>query len=178
MRFIPNDQVAVKYLGRFIIRFVGLLLLPACFLAGCTGLKSYPGTPDNNLHVRTTTDSGSWFSNVRVAVDIHGVGPDCSTSYEGTVQLNQSTIDVGISPNRWTQLVFVFASSSFLAGRSGMINYDTMLKPRAGYHYQITVSYKNDLYHVAIRETQPNGSTGLEIERQPLSTCRSTSARM
>jgi len=176
--FIHDNRVAVKRLGRFRTRFVSLLLLPACLLAGCTGIKSYPSTQDNNLHVRTTTDSGSWFSSVRVAVDIHGVGQDCSTRYEGTVQLNQPTIDVGIPPNRWTQLVFVFASSSFLAGRSGMIIYDTMLKPRAGYHYQITVSYKNDIYHVAIRETQPNQSTGLEIDRQPLSTCRSTFARM
>jgi hypothetical protein len=162
--------------GKF--RFVVLVLWTVCLLPGCSGTKSYPSTADNNLHVHTTTDSGSWFSGVHTAVDIHGVGPDCRAHYEGTVQLTQPTIDLGIPPNRWTQLVFVFASSSFLASQSSMITYDTLLKPRAGYHYQISVSYKNDIYHVAIRETEPSRSAGLELERRPLSTCRSTSARM
>jgi hypothetical protein len=168
----------VRHLCNGKIPFVVLALWTVCLLPGCSGTRSYPRTAHSNLQVRTTTDSGSWFSGVRVAVDIHGVGQDCRVHYEGTVQLTQPTIDVGIPPNRWTQLVFVFASSSFLAGRSGMITYDTLLKPRAGYHYQITVSYKNDIYHVAIRETQPNQSAGLEIERRPLSACRSNPARI
>ncbi len=173
---MPGDRVAMKCLTNLRTRFVGLLLLLPWFLAGCTGTKSYSSTTGNNLHVDTVTDTGSFFSGVRVAVDIHGIGPDCSTHYEGTVQLTQPTIDVGIPPDRWTQLVFVFASSSLLANRSGTITYDTLLKPRVGYQYQIAVSYKNDIYHVAIRETAPNKSTGQEIERQPLSVCRSNQA--
>jgi hypothetical protein len=168
----------VRHLCSANIPFVVLVLWTVSLLPGCSGTRSYQSTADNNLHVHTTTDSGSWFSGVRVAMDIHGLGQDCRAHYEGTVQLTQPTIDVGIPPNRWTQLVFAFASSSFLAGRSSMITYDTLLKPRAGYHYQISVSYKNDIYHVVIRETLPNQSAGLEIERRPLSACRSNSARM
>ena len=51
-----------------------------------------------------------WFSSVGAAVDIHRLTADCRTEYEGTVQLNRPTIDVGIPPNKWSRLVFVFAS--------------------------------------------------------------------
>lgn len=159
--------------GRII--FVALSLGTASLLAGCSGIKPYPGTTDNNLHLRTVADTGSLFSSVRAALDIYHVGTDCSVHYEGTVQLNHPTMDVGIPPNRWTQLVFVFASSSFWRNRSGTITYDTLLKPKAGSDYGVIVSYKNDMYHVVIKETSANRSSDHEIEQQPLSVCRSSS---
>lgn len=148
-----------------------LALLTAAFVAGCSGLKSYQNTPDNNLRVRTAADSGSWFSTVRTAVDIHGVTVDCQTEYEGTVQLNRPTIDVGIPPNRWSRLVFVFASSSFLANRSGSITYETLLKPRSGYQYEAKVTYKDDMYNVAVHETHPSSSVSRELAHQDLRAC-------
>ena len=30
-------------------------------LNGCSGIKTYRNTPDNNLHVQTAADSGSFF---------------------------------------------------------------------------------------------------------------------
>ena len=145
------------------------------FLAGCSGLKPYQNTPDHNLHVRTAADSGSWFSSVRVAVDIHRVTLDCKTEYEGTVQLNRPAIDVGIPSNRWNRLVFVFDSSSFLANRSGSITYETLLKPRSGYQYDANVTYRDDMYNVVVRETPPNSSVSREIEHKDLSACRAKS---
>ena len=175
---MARDPVMVKHLHhRGKIPFVVLVLWLAYLLNGCSGVKPYQGTPDNNLHLYTTTDSGSFFSSVHTAVDIHRIGPDCTTDYEGTIQLTQPTIDVGIPPNRWSHLVFIFASSSFLANRSGSITYETLLKPRAGYHYGVTVSYKDDMYHVAIREIPPDRSTGRELDRLAPSACRSPSAR-
>ena len=35
------------------------VLLAATFLAGCSGLKPYKNTPDNNLHVHTAADLDS-----------------------------------------------------------------------------------------------------------------------
>ena len=154
-----------------------LWISTASLLAGCFGVKPYPNTLDKNLHVQTVTESGSWFSRVRTAIDIHRVGKDCAIDYEGTVQLTEPTTDIGIQPDRWSHLVFVFASSSFWANRSGTITYETLLKPRPHYHYAVAVSYKNDLYHVAIRETPPNRSSGHEIEPLALSACRSSSGQ-
>ncbi|HKY70822.1 MAG TPA: hypothetical protein VJL88_02795 [Nitrospira sp.] len=138
-------------------------------------MKPYQNTPDNNLHIRTTADSGSWLSSVRVAVDIHRVTPVCKAEYEGTVQLDRPTIDVGIPPNRWSRLVFVFAGSSFLANRSGSITYETLLQPRSGYHYEVNVTYRDDMYNVVVRETHPNSSVSHEVEQKDLGACAAKS---
>jgi len=159
------------------IAFIVLLICAANLLAGCFGSKTYPNTLGKNLHVHTVTDSGSWFSRVRAAIDIHRVGRDCALDYEGTVQLADSKIDIGIPPHRWSYLVFVFGSSSFLANRSGTITYETLLKARPNYHYDVAVHYRDDMYHVGIRETLPNQSTGREIEPLELSSCRSSVSR-
>ena len=159
------------------IAFIVLLICTANLLAGCFGNKTYPNTLDKNLHVHTVTDSGSWFSRVRAAVDIHRVGGDCALNYEGTVQLADSKIDIEIPPHRWSYLVFVFGSSSFFANRSGTITYETLLKARPNYHYDVAVRYKDNMYHVGIRETLPNQPTGREIEPLELNVCRSSTGR-
>ena len=162
-QFSTRDAIILAVLGT------------ATFLAGCSGLKPYQNRPDNNLHVHTAADSGSWFSRVRDAVDIHRVTADCGTEYEGTVQLNRRTIDVGIPPNRWSRLVFVFASSSFLANQTGSITYETLLKPRSGYQYEINVTYRDDMYNVVIRETQPRSSVTSEVKQADLRACHAKS---
>ena len=174
---LPANQPMGKPLDIGRTTFVVLSICTASLLAGCFGTKTYPNTLDKNLHVHTATDSGSWFSRVRAAVDIHRAGENCVLDYEGTVQLADPKIDIGIPPHRWSYLVFVFDSSSFFGNRSGTITYETLLKPRPGSQYEVAVSYRDDMYHVEIRETLPNQSTGREIERLALSTCRSSSGR-
>ncbi len=157
--------------------FVVLSICTASLVAGCSGLKTYPNSLEKNLHVQTARDSGSWFSHARAAVDIHRVGKACATDYEGTVQLIEPTMDIGIPSDRWSHLVFVFASSSFWGNRSGAIAYETLLKPRPDHHYDVAVTYRNDMYHVAIREHPPNCATSRELDRLALSACRSPSAQ-
>ena len=157
------------------VSIVLAMLWTVAFLAGCSGVKPYQSTPDNNLHIHTAADSGSWFSIVHAVVDIHRVAVDCKTNYAGTVQLNRPTIDIGIPPNRWSHLVFVFASSSFLANRSGAMTYETLVKPRAGYQYDVQVTYKDDMYNVAVRETHSSSSLSREIEHKDLRACPATS---
>jgi len=156
---------------------VVLLFCVAIVLPACSGIKTYNSSLNKNLHVRTVTDSGSGFSRIRAAVDIHRVGEQCTIEYEGTVQLTDPTIEIGIPPDRWSHLVFVFASSSFLANRTGTITYETMIKPRPNYRYDVEVSYKNSMYHVAIRETPPNRSTSRELDRMALGPCHSPTAK-
>lgn len=156
---------------------VGLLFCAASLLSACSGIKTYENSLNKNLHVHTATDSGSWFSRVRAAVDIHRVAEDCAIDYEGTVQLTGSKADIGIPTDRWSYLVFVFSSSSFFYNRSGTITYETMMKPRLHHHYDVAVSYKNNLYHVVIREIPPDRSAGRELDRLALNACRSSSDR-
>jgi hypothetical protein len=156
---------------------VTLLLCVAILIPACSGIKTYDNSLNKNLHVRTATDSGSWFSRIRAAVDIHRVGEQCTIDHEGTVQLTEPTIEIGIPPDRWSHLVFVLASSSFLANRSGTITYETMVKPRANHRYDVEVSYQNNMYHVAIRETPPNRSISRKLDRVQLRACYSPTAK-
>lgn len=176
MTFCPPHHASALRRIRVERVAVWLLVCTVSLLPACSGRRAYENSLTKNLHVQTTTDSGSWFSSVRAAVDIHRVGIDCATDYEGTVRLGESTTKIGIPPDRWSYLVFVFSSSSFWGNRSGSITFETMLKPRPQYHYDAAVSYKNDMYHVAIREFPPNQSAGRELDRMALSACRSSSA--
>jgi hypothetical protein len=157
----------INVMNRHIVGF----LLTVSLLAGCLGIKPYPNTLDKNLHIQTETNTGSFFSKVRAAVDIYRVDADCKTQHEGSVQLNEPSVDVGIPSHRLSYLVFVFSTSSFLAGSSSTITHDTLLKPRAGYNYDIKVSYIDNMYNVAIRETHPRTSASRDIELKDLSGC-------
>jgi hypothetical protein len=156
----------------FISSVLVACLCSTAVLSGCLGLKPYQNTAEHNLHIHTAVDAGSWFSSVRAAIDIHRVVSDCKTVYEGTVQLNRPGLDIGIPPDRLSQLVFVFASYSFLGNRSSSMTYETLLKPRSGYQYDVQVTYKDDMYNVAIRETPPNSSVSREIDHKDLHSCR------
>lgn len=174
---LPPHRVLERRLTHGRSAVVGLLFCAASLFSACFGIKTYENNLNKNLRVHTETDSGSWFSRVRAAVDIHRVGQDCATDYEGTVQLTEPVMDIGIPPDRVSHLVFVFASSSLFASRSGTITYETLLKPRPNYHYEVAVSYRNDMYDVAIQEIPPNRSAGRELDRLAFSACRSPSAQ-
>jgi hypothetical protein len=163
----------LQILTNMMNRHIFVLLLVFSLLTGCWGVKTYPNTLYKNLHIKTETDSGSMFSKVLTAVDINRVDADCKTEYEGTVQLKNRSIDVGIPSGRLTYLVFVFASSGFLSSSSSSITYNTLLKPRVGYNYDINVSYIDDIYNVVIRETHPRKKKGREIELKDLNACDS-----
>jgi hypothetical protein len=98
-------------------------------LAACSGIKPYPDIAEKNLQVRTSTDSGSIFSNVRASVSISRVDAQCRTEYEGTVELRKESVQVGIPVERWSYLVFHFSSSGFLSSTSSTIAQATLLKP-------------------------------------------------
>ena len=123
----------------FVLGFLWILIL----IAGCSGSKTYVNLSDHNLHlhVQTAADSGSLFSSVRAAVDIHRVSAGCTTDYEGTVQLSRPQTDIGIPPNRWSRLVFVFASYFFWSNRSGTMMHETLVEATSG----VSLSSPSDL---------------------------------
>jgi hypothetical protein len=149
---------------------IGTIVAVTVLLGGCSGIKTYPDDLPKNLHVRTEATSGSAFSSMRVALHIHRVDANCRTEYQGTVQLNEPSIAVGVQPERTSYLVFTFSGSSFLGGASST-RYETLLRPRAGYAYDARVRYKDGIYHVEIRESDPRRPAGREIERRGLADC-------
>jgi len=158
--------------NRFLVWHIVGLLIAASVLAGCSGAFSYPNNLTKNLHVRTQTSSDSFFSSVRAAVGIYRVDERCEIEYQGTVDLDEASVSVGIPTGDPSYLVFEFANNSFLANSRRRITYETLLKPVAGYDYHVEVSYVDDIYNVEIRETRPGASASHEIEKRELNTCR------
>jgi len=146
------------------------LIAAAVLLGGCSGIKTYPNDLPKNLQVRTEASSGSAFSSMRVALHIHAVDARCQTEYQGSVQLDAPSIDVGLPSGRMSYLIFTFAGSSLLGGSSST-RHDTLLQPRAGYSYDARVRYKDGIYHVELRESGVRGRAGREIERRPFADC-------
>jgi len=146
-----------------------LCLIAAFVLAGCASDKRYATLPEKNLVIRTDTQS-----DVRAVLGVHAVDAKCELAYEGSVQLDQPVVRVGIPAERPSLLLFRFATSSFLGSRQGSVDRETVLRPRAGARYDVLVTYRNDLYDVVIRESRTNDSQSREV---PVTALRSCSAR-
>jgi len=149
-------------------RRVCATLLAASLLAGCSGIKTYPDTLPKNLRIHAT------ISKVQAALHIHRVDAGCQTEYQGTVQLDKPSVEIGIPAGRPSLVAFTFSSSSFLSGSSSSVRYDTLLTPRAGYIYDVKVSYLDNIYNVTVREIDPRSSSSREIGRRDLRACKST----
>lgn len=128
------------------MRAVVLVLL----IAGCSGLKTYPNDAPKNLRVSTQTDGA------RAVLHVHEVTGECATQYEGTVKLDQPTVDLGVPVGRPRFLVVGFDTSSFLGGQRGT-SVGTVLTPREGFRYELGVRYKDSMYDVALREIDRKG---------------------
>jgi len=152
-------------------RVCAVIALAVGLATGCSGLRLYSNTLAPNLQIRTEAKSGSVFSSVRADVGIYRVDPQCRIEYQGTVDLDQPTVAVGIPTDRPSYLVFGFSSSSFLGGTRGSISQETLLRPRPGYSYDIEATYKDDLYNVVIREVHPASGVRRAIDLQPLTAC-------
>ena len=135
----------------------------ALVLAGCAGSKPYPGNlASKNLSIRTA-------SSARVALGVHSVDAQCRAEYLGTVALDKSWAEVGIPTERWSYLVFDFASSGLFTKRT-RTTLETLLRPRAGYRYEANVTYRDDIYNVVIREQSPRGGWR-EVAFRDLAAC-------
>ena len=140
-------------------------------VVGCSSLKPYPSFTPENVVVKSKLESGSMFSSMRGSVHIHELDAGCHTSYVGTMQLDRASVALGLPAERASYLVFSFDGSSFLGGTSSSTSAGTVLKPRAGYRYEFTVTYKENIYNVVLRESDPRGGGSHELPRQQLKGC-------
>ena len=111
-------------------------------------------------------------SKLRAAIHIHRVGADCLTEYEGTVRLDQPSVELGIPAGRTSLVAVTFSSSSALGGSSSSVRYATLLTPRSGHQYEVKVSYRENIYDVTIREIDPRRSSSRAIERRDPAACK------
>jgi len=139
-------------------------------LAGCSSLRPYQNVTPENVVVRSKLESGSIFSSMRGAVHIHELDATCHSNYVGTMKLDRASVTLGLPAERASYLVFSFDGSSFLGGTSSSTSAGTVLKPRPGYRYEFTVTYKENIYNVVLRESDPRGGSH-EMPRLQLKGC-------
>ena len=154
--------------SKYIYVLVSLLIIT--IMTGCSGLKPYPNNLNKNLSVTTKTDSGSLLSSVSASVDIYKVNSDCSIKYRGTLDLDKTSVDIGISTDHPTYLVFVFATSGLLSNSSST-TFNTLLKAKKNYIYSANVTYMDDLYNVEVKEISPKTKKSYLLEDTQLINC-------
>lgn len=136
----------------------------ALVLAGCAGSKPYPdGLAAKNFSIRTA-------SSARAALGVHSVDAQCRAEYLGTVALDRSWAEIGIPTERWSYLVFDFASKGWFTKQT-RTTLETLLMARAGYRYEANVTYRDDIYNVVIREQSPRGAWR-EVKLLDLPACK------
>ena len=147
--------------------FTGLLIL----VAGCSSLRPYPSGLPENVVVKSAIESGSMLSSMRGSVHIHEVDSGCHTSYVGTVKLDRPSVALGLPTEHASYLVFAFDGSSLFGGTTSSAGAGTVLRPRPGYRYEFAVSYKDSIYNVVLRESDPRRGVSREVPRQELRAC-------
>lgn len=149
---------------------LGATLAAAAMLAACSSVKIYPQMRPANVQIRSETSPPQ----VRAEIHIHRVDASCRTQYEGTVRLDRPVVELGLPAGRTSVVAVTFSSSSMLSGSSSSVRYATLLTPRAGHHYDVKVSYRDNLYDVAIREIDPRGSSTRQLARRDPAQCKSS----
>jgi len=144
----------------------GALLLMLLVLTACSGIRPYPARPENNAKVSAEV-SGGMLTRIGAALDIYDVDRACQLDYVGSVDLDKAPRTIGLPVGELRYLVVRFERSSFLAGSSGSISYETLFVPKKGENYTLAASYRNSIYNVLIRN-----AAGREIESRPLADCR------
>jgi hypothetical protein len=143
-------------------RFAALLALSLA--AGCSGMRAYQAGGPDNVFV------SSAISKMRGTIHIHGVDAGCRTEYLGSVALDRPDTAFALPPGRPSYLVFSFDGWSLLGGSSSM-SVGTLLEPRAGYRYGVDVAYRDNIYNVTLRESDPRRGAARELARRGLSDC-------
>jgi hypothetical protein len=146
-----------------------LVTLAMALSAGCSAVKTYPNHLDKNLQIRSETVAGTALFRVRTAVGVYRVDERCELDFEGVVDIDQSTVSVGIPAGRWSYLDFTFSDPSLAGGSSSSVSRETLFRPRAGYRYDIAVSYKRD---ISIREIPARGGAGRKVDFREIRACR------
>ena len=148
-------RVAIGTLGAALLSVAG----------GCSTLKEYPGDHPPNMSIQTTTRSGSVFERVRPYLHLYKMKNRCEVEYLGTVHLDGQSTEIGIEPGQMTYLKFVFKRTETFGG-GALIEYTTIVTPRAGTRYAADVRYLDRSYDVKVREVDRNGTPIREFSRQ------------
>ncbi len=151
----------------------GVTVAALILLGGCSGISAYRSAPDHNLTVHTQAHTAAFFTRVSTALDIYSVDADCKLRYQGTLQLNRSTVALGVPVRQRSLLVFRFDRAAYLAGTSAEITDATLLTPKFRERYTADVRYAHGIYDVHLFARRwGNRAPGWRLPFLPLKDCR------
>ena len=145
-------------------------LLFALILSGCSGFKTYFNAFDKNVIIHVRTDGGTLLSRIGIALDLYTVDPGCGTQYLGTLELDDSTIELGLPLHQQVRLAYVFSRDA-LVGTSGTTVIELMVTPRRGERYEFDVDYLKQGYTATGRVFPAGQASGKDIEHSRLRDC-------
>lgn len=128
-----------------------LIVIVTGMVVACSSTHPYTSSSPENLSIKIDIRKGTAWLN------IYEVDNACATKYLGTVELEGSRVKVAIPINKPSYLQFSFANSSLLSGNSSS-SYGMYLTSRAGYQYDATVSYVDDMYTMMVHEKNSGGA--------------------
>ncbi len=129
---------------------VALLALIAGMASGCSSTHPYASSTPENMTITTDVRSGT------ANLDVYSVEAPCKTNYEGTVDLSDAKLRIGVPANKLICLEFNFDGGNYFTGYRHTY-YRMYLTPRAGYHYDTAVSYVDAMYGATIYEVDGHG---------------------
>jgi hypothetical protein len=133
-----------------------VIIALCCLLSACSGLKAYRSDHEANLFISTDTENLGWLSDVDTTLDIYQMHDDCDVNYQGTVNLGDSLVEVGVPAGVAAYLVFRVESSAFLTNTYSSMGYDVAFYPDFGHVYDVNVIYRDNIYDVEVQE-RPRG---------------------
>ena len=128
-----------------------LIVLASSMVGACSSTHPYTSSSPENLSIKTDIRKGTAWLNV------YEIDNACATKYLGTVELEGSRVKVAIPINKSSYLQFSFANSSLFSGNS-TTSYGMYLTSRAGYQYDATVSYVDDMHTMMVHEKNSGGA--------------------
>ncbi len=152
--------------------------LTVALLSGCAGIKPYQTHAGKNVEIRTNVESGSVLSRVTARLNVYRLSGSCRPAYAGTVGLKKARVAIGLHVGRPALLVFQFDSDNWFFHSSETLNDKTVLAPRAGYRYLISVYYVKDVYSVRIKERVPGRGARWQTVRMESHRCTESNARI
>ena len=148
----------------------GLVMISV--LGACSNIKPYPDHRPENVIVKVTADSGSFFTDIKTALHIYSVNNDCKSNYLGTVDFENPITRLGLPTNELLYLDFSFVNSGFLSSQSSSMSYDTLLTPLKAAQYNIELNYMDDMYNMEIWEKLSNKVSKRELDRRSYDSCK------
>lgn len=143
-----------------------LIVLVAGTISACSSTHNYTSNTPENLTLIPDVRSGS------ARLHVYDIDNMCNLTYQGTVELSDAKVKIGLPVNKPSYLVFNFSNPSLFTGGHST-SYEMFLAPRAGYYYDAAVNYIDGMYGAVIHEQNPSGGTWHEVQRIVPKTCAS-----